>query len=255
MLTGLLLAHCGDKAGTTPPPTLSDEDKRSAETMIADAKASAKAIDDARLAAVVGPPASTPGPSAALPCPVDGKKLLPEEPAPDATDNAKRAYSAQLLSATITVADVIALDGKRSSRRAGVSSLALEDALRSYEAKLKDGHLSASAANFMRDLKADIDKWHEGHDGVLVQKSRIEATLTKNDLVTQGRVVARFYLFSRAQRRIVCVADVDVDGPRGFIAFGENKFDLQANAQTQVPLRLTGEAVIAGLLAMRAAAE
>jgi hypothetical protein len=39
------------------------------------------------------------------------------------------------------------------------------------------------------------------------------------------------------------------------IASGENELDLQAYAKIQVPLRLTGEAVIAGLLATRAAAE
>jgi hypothetical protein len=200
---------------------------------------------------VIGPPRS-PALSGTFPCPVDAKQLLPSKPGVDAPDAEKRAYSAKTLVATMTLADVVEVDGRRL--RPAVAREALEEALRPYEWKLKDD-VSVDGAEFLLQLERAISTWNNGYDGVLIQEARVEPEISNMSIVKSGHVVGRFYLFSRAKRSVVCVAAVDVVGPADFWAFGENEVDLRGNATLQVTRRLTGDAVVAGIAAMRSPRE
>jgi hypothetical protein len=218
--------------------------------LLDDANALARELDDTRFATVMGPPPSKAAPSTDA-CPIDGKKMLPEPPGADATENAKRAFNARLLSATLTVADVVD-PGGNAQRSLHPAMSALDKALEPHESVVKGGPLYGDGAKFIADLEKSLATWREGGDGFLVQKLREEATLS-GSAITPGRVKGRFYLVSRKEKRITCVADIDVTGPRGFLAWGETNADVTRNAATQLPLRLTGEAVIDGLMTMRAA--
>jgi hypothetical protein len=248
-------AGIGCKGAPPPPaqPTLSDEERRTAEKLIAEGKAKAAELDGARAKAVFGPPPTQLAPSPSEACPVDGKKLLPEPLAPDATTNAKRAFSALLLTTTLQLADVVDLDGSRAANATKKTASAFAAAVDPHEKALKEGlSYGTTGSTFLVELQRTVAKFETAYDVVFVTHAREEAELVEKT-ITPGRIAGRFYLFSRAERRVVCVADVDVIGPRGFIAFGENTSDVAANAAQQLPHRLTGEAVIEGLLTMRSA--
>jgi hypothetical protein len=136
-------------------------------------------------------------------------------------------------SATLTVADVIDPGGD-AQRSLHPAMSALEKALEPHESVVKGGPLYGDGAKFLVDLEKSITQWRDGGDGFLVQKLREEATLA-GSTISPGRVKGRFYLISRKDKHIVCIADIDVTGPRGFLAWGETNADLTRNAATQLP--------------------
>lgn len=247
----LATCSCKKEPPPAPAPQLSAEQKQHIKKLVDDANTAARDLDETRLSAVLGPPPSKAEPSSD-PCPIDGKKLLPPPPAADSSNNARHAFSAKLLSATLTVAEVVDPDGNPQR--------SLKPAMKALEATLEPHkELIASGASWgkppaaaVADLEKAIASWRDSGDGVLVQKKRVEARLDGSS-ITPGRVAGRFYFVSRKDKRVVCVTDVDVVGPRGFTAWGEDQSDLGRNAANQLPHRLTGEAVIEGLLTMRGA--
>lgn len=242
----VLSAFACKKAPPAPPrPTLSDEQKQKIAKLVEEAKAQAKDLDATRLDIV----ATSRAEPSASPCPWNGRKLLPEPLAPDATNNAKIAFSANLLSTTLTVADVVDPDGKPQNSLHPAQS-ALEKALKPHDALITSGQLYETPDKAVDALETAVSKWRDSGDGVLVQKKRVDAELSGKS-ITAGRVVGRFYFIARKDKRVVCLVDVDVTGPRGFTAWGETQADLGSNAASQLPHRQTGEAIIEGLIGMR----
>ena len=243
----LCVGACKKDPPPAPRPALTAEQKDKIAKLVADAKTLAKELDDARFDLVATSKAEPSGNA----CPYEGKKLLPEPPAADATNAAKRTFSAKLLSTTLTIADVVDPDGKPQNSLHPAMK-ALEKALEPHDSLVTSGQFVGSPDKAVADLEKDVAKWRDGGDAALVQKKRVDAELSGRT-ITPGRVVGRFYFISRKEKRVACVADVDVTGPRGFIAWGETEADLGPNAASQLPHRLTGEAVIEGLVSMRLA--
>jgi hypothetical protein len=243
----LASASCKKDPPPAPRPSLSMEQKQKIATLVGEAKALARELDDGRLDLVAASKAE-PSP---LACPYDGKKLLPQPLGADATTNAKRAFSANLLSTTLTIADVVDPDGKPQNSL-HPSQAALEKALAPHDSLISSGQFVGTPDKAVQELETDLAKWRDGGDCALVQKKRVDAQLSGQS-ITAGRVAGRFYFISRKDKRVACLVDVDVTGPRGFIAWGETNADLSGNAASQLPHRLTGEAVIEGLATMRAA--
>jgi hypothetical protein len=247
VLCALVVATVACKKAPPPPPRpeLSAAQKQKIAKLVEEAKAQAKDLDDTRLGVVA---VSRAEPSAS-PCPYNGRKLLPEPLAPDATNNAKIAFSANLLSTTLTVADVVDPEGKPQNSLHPAMS-ALEKALKPHDALITSGQFYETPEKAVEALETAVSKWRDSGDGVLVQKKRVEAELDGRT-ITPGRVVGRFYFVARKDKRVACLVDVDVTGPRGFTAWGETTADVTGNAASQLPHRLTGEAIIEGLVSMR----
>lgn len=230
-------------------PTLSADERSTADRIVADARARAKAIDAAKWSAVLGPPPSTAVPSSDA-CPVDGAALVPKEPGPDATTAARRIYTSarQRLAASTAI---VSPDGTKEGRRS-TTELTLEEALTPHLAVLEKGLAAAdTGAAFLGRLRADVKTFDEGHDGVLVARDRIDPVFdAAKKSFTDGRLRGHFYLVSRASRAIVCVADVDTVGPHGFTIAGENESDLEGNARDAVARLLTADAISAALATM-----
>lgn len=245
LAVALLICSCKKAPPPPPRPNLTAEQKQKIAKLVEEAQAEAKDLDATRLDAVA---ASKAEPSTS-PCPYNGRKLLPEPLAPDATNNAKRAFSAKLLTTTLRVADVVDPDGKPQNSLHPAQS-ALENALEPHDALITSGQFRETPEKAVDALETAVSKWRDSGDGLLVQKKRVEAELSGTSF-TAGRVVGRFYFILRKDKRVACLVDVDVTGPRGFTAWGETQADLGSNAASQLPHRLTGEAVIEGLVNMR----
>ncbi|CAN5922704.1 hypothetical protein BH11MYX4_BH11MYX4_12330 [soil metagenome] len=227
---------------------LSTEERAAAEQILADARARATASDAAKWAALLPPLLLLAVPSTEA-CPVDGAALVPKDPGSDATTAAKRTYTS-LREGLVSMADIVNPDGTRDGRSR--TPLALEQALSPHlTAMAGDLAPSDTGAAFLGRLRDDVKKFDDGHDGLLVVKDRTEAVFeAPKSRFVDGRLRGRFYLVSRATQSIVCVADVDTVGPRGFTIAGDNAPDLAGNARAAVARLLTSDAIASGLTAM-----
>lgn len=242
---------CKKEPPPPPAPALSAEQKQHIKKLVDDASDQARDLDATRLDIVSGPSPTKAEPSSDA-CPFDGKKLLPPPPPADATKNARLAFNAKLLSATLTVADVVDPNGE-PQRSLKPAMTALDAVLEPFKDLRFSGALDGrTPEKAVADLEKAIGAWRDAGDGLLVQKKRVEAVL-EGTTFTGGRVAGRFYFIARKDKRVMCLADVDVEGPRGFSAWGETQADVAKNASRQLPARLTGEAIIEGLVSMRAA--
>lgn len=241
-----LTLSCKKAPPPPAPPPLTAEQKQKVAKLVDAAKALAKELDETRVETVR---ASKAEPSPA-PCPIDWKSPFPKPLRPKANVNSRRAYSAKLLATTMNAADVLNPEGKAQNDGPRPAMANLDEALERHQSLITSGRSTEPGDKAIEALEKDIVKWRDGGDGVLMQKTRVEPWI-EGKKVTPGRVVGRFYFLSRKEKRVVCVADVDVTGPRGFVAWGETLDDV-ARDETQLPQRLTGEAVVEALGAMHA---
>lgn len=166
----LATCSCKKEPPPAPAPQLSAEQKQHIKKLVDDANTAARDLDETRLSAVLGPPPSKAEPSSD-PCPIDGKKLLPPPPAADSSNNARHAFSAKLLSATLTVAEVVDPDGNPQR--------SLKPAMKALEATLEPHkELIASGASWgkppaaaVADLEKAIASWRDSGDGVSCRRS------------------------------------------------------------------------------------
>lgn len=254
IILGVLVSGTACRANhepPAPPRSLSAEERATVERLVTEAQARAALIDQARWTAVVGPPASMLSPSSDA-CPVDGAAYVPDKPGDDATTAARRTYTAKRSTLASRV-DVSTPGGTLEGRAATV--VALDEVVWPFRSAL-DEDLSGSdtGAALIERLRLAIAKFEQGFDGMLVMTERVEPVLDANRTTfTVGLVSGRFYLFARAERRIVCVANIRVLGPVDFMAVGDDARGLAVNAAEVLPRQLTADAIIAGFTTMRAA--